>query len=696
MYIIGLNLSHDYSACLLKDGEIRVAIALERIARILRGIVPGQELPRGLHAMIDYCLEAEGIRLQDVDHFIANTTETRDSEDEKRLLSSVIMVPPEKTLFMPHPGHHLAHAYAAFYGSGFPEAAALVVDAYGSIIGEGREAETGFVFSAQQHPRLVFRNVKQGIRIAAHSRGERLVMPDRLEGIGEMYRVLSLTLGFRQPNTYYDEAGKTMGLAAYGKLLSSEPVFIRITSGGLDYSHAYPFLASYNLITEEAGERYLNVRPPSVPLSQFHMDLAAQVQWELEQACVYLASCLRNETGLDSLVLSGGTFLNSITNYRILKEVGFKDVFIFPAATDDGNAVGAAYYGYQVATEKSGLLFRPQAPPHFYLGKSYPADDMRIIIEEHKLEYQTAADKDEVAEFAAGVLADGKVVGWYQGGAEFGPRALGNRSILANPLLDDTKDTLNRRVKFREVFRPFAPAVLEEAADEYFELGHHKSPYMLLVCPVRPEYRNVIPGVMHVDGTARVQTVARFTNPLFYRLIEAFGKKTGIPVVLNTSFNLKGMPIVETPQDALQCFMATEMDYLILDRFIVRAPDFASFVPVRNDLTLVYKAFWEGARDKFTPLSACVSVSNSNGIAPNTDTTLTLTADQITMLEAIDGRKSIRQIAGEVAIAEELLVPRFLHLYRDGLLHWKHLASVKQNHGFGRSPEIMPLPYQER
>lgn len=692
MYIIGLNLSHDYSACLLKNGEVRVAIALERVARVLRGLVPPSDLIHGLHTIINYCLEAEGIKLQDVDYFIANTTETHDSEAEKKLLSCVVTIPPEKVLFMPHPSHHLAHAYAAFYGSGFPEAAALVVDPYGGIIGQNREAESGFAFSAQQYPKLVFRNLKP-LRLPHQIVGERFALVNEFAGIGEIYHIISLILGFRHMKSYYDDAGKTMGLAAYGKPLCKEQVLIRITDAGLDYSNAYAFLASYNLVTEEAGMRYLNLRPASVPLSQFHKDLAAQVQWELEEASLYLASRLRHETGLDNLVLSGGTFLNSITNYRILKEAGFKKLFIFPAATDDGNAIGAAYYGFQVAAEQNRVAFQPKAPVHFYLGRTYPADQTRKAIEAYQLVYQTAANNVEVAEFAAEKLAEGKIIGWHQGGAEFGPRALGNRSILANPLLPAIKDIVNRKVKFRESFRPFAPAVLEEVADEYFALEGHKSPYMLLVCPVRPKYEEAIPGVLHIDGTARVQTVAKAANPLFYPLIEAFGRRTGIPIVLNTSFNLKGMPIVETPQDALHCFMSTELDYLIVDRFIMPMPDFASFVPVRNDLTLVYKACWEGTCKQPTPVAAWITNGVENGLLPRLDSSLTLSVEQRNMLETIDGRKSIRQIAAEFSLTEKQMVPRFLQMYRNGLCHWKHLASVKYNPGLGRLPETLPMPH---
>lgn len=696
MYILGLNLSHDYSACLLKDGEIRVAIALERIVRIKRGVVPTDQLGRALHELIYYCLDTEGITLGDVDYFVANTTETECAEDEELLLKSIGLVPPEKIITMPHPNHHLAHGCAAFYTSGFDQAAGLVVDCYGSLLGNGRESETGFAFSTDAEPEVVFRTYKHGRRVAGMLRNGRLLVPRNLQGIGEIYRVVTLILGFRQRNTYYDEAGKTMGLASYGDRLSDEPVMIRITDDGLDYSNAYSFLASHNLIEEDGDASYLSVKPASVPFSKFHKDLAAQAQWELEEACLYLARRVKAHTGMDKLVLSGGVFLNSVANYRILTETDFDDVFIFPAATDDGNAVGAAYYCYQELVREQGARTESRRPKNFYMGSSYSERDIVKALEMYDLPYQELEDREAAADYAAELLADGKIIAWYQGAAEFGPRALGNRSILANPTLEDTKEIVNRNVKFREPFRPFAPSVITEAADEFFELDGHPAPYMLLVCPVRKPYRSVIPSVTHVDGTARLQTVDASENPLYHRLITEFGKISGVPVVLNTSFNLRGMPIVETPKDAFQCFIATQIDYLILGRFAVPAPDFLSFVPVRNDLHIAYEGPWMGEDGSFEPASVRVTVENGKGVIPNSDTTFSLSSRQWALLESIDGRKRVRDIATELALDEEEAVAAFLHMYRDGILHWKHMASsANGQNGFVREPMIASMPYHE-
>jgi carbamoyltransferase len=688
MYTLGLNFSHDYSACLLKDAEIRVALALERLVRVRRGIVRPDQLNRGLHALVEYCLEAEGISLEQVDHFIACSTETRSGEEEKQLLDGVFFLPRSKVLPMQHPGHHLAHACASFFCSGFLEAAALVVDAYGSIVGNGREAESGFVFSRNGEPQLVFRNYKEGTRVAAHLRGGRFVMPDRLEGVGEMYRVLSLALGFQQPGTYYDEAGKTMGLAAYGRLLSREPVLIRITDRGFDFTNAWPFLASLNLISEESGVKYLNVRPASTPISVFHRDLAAQVQWEVEEACVYLARKLQRETGLDYLVLGGGTFLNSITNFRILKESGFRDVYVFPASTDDGTAVGAAWYGSRLA---SGRPFKPRRCPHVYFGKTYSADRIERALRDHALPYRCCRGPIDAARAAAEALAEGKIVGWFQGGSEFGPRSLGNRSVLANPLLPGVKDFLNQRVKFREPFRPFAPAVIEECAEEYFDLEGAESPYMLLICPVREKYRDVLPAVTHVDGTARVQKVSTSANPLFYALIEEFGRLTGVPVVLNTSFNLRGMPIVETPEDALLCFLSTEMDCLVMDRFVAEAANFLAYVPVRNDLSLIASGSWSANANAYMLQSVSVRQRNGHG----NGRTVPLTAEQLELLRMIDGRRSVREIAEELGIATDKAVREVLVVLRDGLLKWSHLEGRTKTVSAHASASAAPMPYLE-
>lgn len=641
MRILGINLSHDGSACLLEDGKIKVALALERLTRVQRGVLPQAQVPRAVADLIDYCLSAGGVSFGDIDYFIGTTTETASSEEEAQVLRDIGYFPREKILSLPHPSHHLAHACAAFYGSGFESAAALVVDAYGSRIDGGRESETAFWFERNCEPRVLLRERRGSVRIAGALKSGRLLVPKTLFGIGEIYRIITLLLGFRQSGTYYDDAGKTMGLAPYGRLLSKEPQMIRVVDGQFDFSNAYAFLESYNLVSQEDGVSYLNVRPEDAPFSRFHCDLACQAQWEFEEAALALTRRVLDASGADTLVLGGGSFLNSVLNQRILKETGVRRLFIFPAATDDGNAVGAAWYAHH------RLLAQPQPSPpcrmsSIYLGRTYRDAETRAALEACDCPFEMLDDERSAAEMAAKHLSEGRIVGWCQGGAEFGPRALGNRSILANPCVADIKDRLNSTVKFRESFRPFAGAVPTEVASRYFDLEAPESPYMLLVCAVKESARSLIPGVTHVDGTCRVQTVSAEDNAPFHELLLAFGRRTGVPVVLNTSFNLRGMPIVETPIEALHCFLATQMHGLFLGRHFVPAPKYESFVPVLAEA------------------------------AP------AVTEQERRMLEAIDGKKTVSSLAVELQMQVQPAVASCLALYRRRLIRWRHIEPLSQ------------------
>ena len=279
-----------------------------------------------------------------------------------------------------------------------------------------------------------------------------------------------------------------------------------------------------------------------------------------------------------------------------------------------------------------------------------------MTYEEHSVE--------GAAERGGQLLADGNILAWFQGGAEFGPRALGHRSILADPRGEHIKDTLNMRVKFRESFRPFAPAVLQGDASTYFDMPEPHSPYMLLVCPVREPYRSIFPGVTHVDGTARVQTVNRDTSPTFARLIESFRDATGIPIVLNTSFNLKGEPIVETPSDAVRCFVSTEIDWMVLGRYVIRAPDITVKVPARTALHLSLEAVLPGDEPNMVPSS--LKIRNLD-----TGKESAWEPDVLEVLKAMDGRRTVRDIADMLAVEADALKPRLLALYRQGYFSWK-------------------------
>jgi carbamoyltransferase len=294
-------------------------------------------------------------------------------------------------------------------------------------------------------------------------------------------------------------------------------------------------------------------------------DLAWRVQDDTEIVLLSRARWLRETTGARNLCIAGGVALNCVANGRLARESGFENVWIQPAAGDDGIAIGCAYHGYlELLNQRRSFVM-----DHSYAGKRYTEQDIDRALAKFLVRIQTTALRSEdICRETAKLLADQSVIGWFQGASEFGPRALGNRSLLADPRKAEMKDILNKRVKHRQAFRPFAPIVLAERAKEIFE-GEEDSPFMLIAKPVRPEWRDRIPAVVHVDGTARVQTVHAQTNPLLYRLLKEFDALTGVPVLINTSFNVKGEPIVETPPDAVVCFLTTGIDNLILhDRLV--------------------------------------------------------------------------------------------------------------------------------
>jgi carbamoyltransferase len=284
------------------------------------------------------------------------------------------------------------------------------------------------------------------------------------------------------------------------------------------------------------------------------------VQDDTEKVLLARARWLRETTGARNLCIAGGVALNCVANGRIAREAGFENVWIQPAAGDDGIAIGCAAYGHIEVLKQPRAFVMKQS----YVGKPYAERDVDKAMQNFFVRIQTTAVRsDDICRDTAKLLAEQRVIGWFQGGSEFGPRALGNRSLLADPRKAEMKDILNSRVKHRQPFRPFAPIVLAERAKEIFE-GEEDSPFMLIAKPVRPEWRDRIPAIVHVDGTARVQTVSEDTNPVLYRLLKEFEALTGVPVLINTSFNVKGEPIVETPQDAVVCFLTTGIDNLVL------------------------------------------------------------------------------------------------------------------------------------
>lgn len=654
--VMGFNLSHDSSACLVVDGEIRAALALERTSRVKRGTVPLHAYAGAMAELTREILAGEGLTASDVDYWITTSTESRNDEDEARLAGVLgLLVPPERSVHLPHPGHHLAHASAAFYASGFDEAAALVIDAYGSLVGTGRERESGFHFRPGAAPERVLQTLRDSERAAGYHRDGEIWMPTELTGIGEIYRVITLALGFRESGTVYDDAGKTMGLASYGKRFSKENLFIETgPDGSLSFDRVADSLVELGLAERHGSELRLLPRRPRAPYEQFHYDLAAQVQAEFEEAVLHQVREVLVRTGSRSLVAAGGCFLNSTLNPRLLRETEIDRLFVFPAATDDGNAAGAALYAYH------NLAGRPssagKALRHVYLGPPrVTGRDLAAVAERWQLPVQRHSGPAAVAEAAAAAIARGEIIGWFQDRSEYGPRSLGARSILCHPGLPGMKDRLNARVKFREGFRPFAGSALAERAHDFFELPTEESPFMLLVCPVRPARQESVSELVHIDGSCRIQTVAADTPGPFRALLEAFDAQTGLPLVLNTSFNLRGMPIVERPEEAIDCLYGSRLDRLFIGDLEIARPNLNALHPVRTEV----RERWSASRE------------TTKG--PSTEG---VSALGIGILERADASRSIRDIAEELAADLDQAVDTALDLRRLGLLQWAGLPEV--------------------
>lgn len=434
--------------------------------------------------------------------------------------------------------HHLSHAASAFYFSPFEQAAVLTVD------GVGEWATTTIGVGGGHEVRI-----EREIRFP-HS-------------LGLLYSAFTQYLGFEVNEGEY----KVMGLAPYGRPRYGRELgeVIEVDGSGTFSLNRRYFSFEYELeMINRRFERLFGLprRGPEAPLLPAYADIAASAQQKLEEALLHLARRTHALTGLSDLVLAGGVMLNCVANGRILREGPFRRIFVQPAAGDAGGAMGvAAFLSHALDPTCPREVLR-----HAYLGPGFETFEIRSFLMEEGCPFREY-EEPQLLEETARVLAEGKVVGWFQGRMEWGPRALGNRSILADPRREDMKDILNEKVKQRESFRPFAPAVLLEEAPAYFEM-EGRSPFMLFTYRVkRPDE---IPAVTHVDGSARIQTVAEDENPRFYRLLKAFQRASGVPVLVNTSFNVRGEPIVCTPVDAYDCFMKTDIDVLVLDRFMIR------------------------------------------------------------------------------------------------------------------------------
>jgi carbamoyltransferase len=362
------------------------------------------------------------------------------------------------------------------------------------------------------------------------------------------------------------DAGKTMGLASYGDPEAVAETFSKMSSfnssGDIEFDLKFLKDGWGSKNSKAFLEAFGVPRKPEEEITQPRFaNLAAAAQKVIEQGFFHLGEAVKKETGATHLCIAGGVALNSVANGKLIRSGMFEDVWIQPAANDAGLALGAAYHVY------NSKLGRPRTytMKHAFYGPGFDTETIRKALEIGKIPHR---EIDDPSRTAAELVAQDKIVGWFQGRQEVGPRALGNRSILANPRRADMKDIVNRYVKHREPYRPFAPSAMEDHTPDYFDIDR-PNPYMLIVCDVRPEKRDEVPAITHVDGTGRLQTVSREENPLYWKLIDEFRKITGTPVVLNTSFNIRGEPIVTTPEDALKCYFTTGLDALVLDRFLV-------------------------------------------------------------------------------------------------------------------------------
>jgi carbamoyltransferase len=572
MYILGINAYHGgASACLIEDGQLIAAVEEERFNR--------KKYWAGFPTQsIRYVLSAAGIEPQDVDHigisrdpkanlleaalFAFKTRPTLNMVREK--LSNNLRVGGLKTEFCRHLDldeadmkmpfhnveHHRAHMASAFFVSPFEQAAILSVDGAGDFV-------TTMWGTGDGGQMRVLDDIK-----FPHS-------------LGIFYNALTQWLGFPK----YGDEGKVMGLAPYG-----EPVYmdamrkiVRVQRDGtfeldLDYfvHHAEGAGMTWEdgsptigtLFSEKLCKLLGEPRQPRTEITKQHENVAASLQAMLEEAEFALVHRLQRETGATALCMAGGVALNSAFNGKILPNTAFDEIFIHPAAGDAGTALGVCYYIYHQLLSKP----RSYVMTDSYTGPGFSDEDIQNALELQALKYD-ALDDEALVGRAAELVAEGKVVGWFQGRMEWGPRALGNRSIVADPRRGDMKDILNARIKQREPFRPFAPSVLLESVGDYFDQTY-PDPFMIKVYNVLPEKRAEIPAVTHVDGTGRLQTVDKAANPLYWLLIRAFGDLTGTPVVLNTSFN-ENEPIVCTPLEAIDCYQRTKMDALVIGHFVV-------------------------------------------------------------------------------------------------------------------------------
>ncbi len=569
VYILGINsVYHESSACLLQDGKLIAVVEEERFNRIKHGKEARVDTPHELpiHS-IRHCLDRAGISIKDV-HYVGYSTNPKYIEsrvaslrqngimshwtswaDQETMLHTLALVPDQvrKLGFEGEfrwVGHHLSHAASAFYASPFEDAAVLVID------GIGDDTDTAACF--------------HGVNNKLHS----LYTVSYPHSVGFLWELLSLFLGF----SLYD-AAKIMGLASYGRPERYSGVLdqlIRLTDEGqfeLDNDLLcfekivyYPPSADFTNLERLFG---IKARQPSAPLTQQHQDIAAALQEKTNRLVLHILNYLHKRTGSKNVCLAGGVALNCVTNRYAFENSPFLNLYVQAGANDAGTAVGAAAYVWH------GIMGQKERVPMYspYTGPAFSNEDIEAALKAQGLCYERS---ENIEQRVAQLIAQRAVVGYFQGRMEFGPRALGSRSILADPRCADMREILNHKVKHREYFRPFAPSVLHEEVHNWFEIAKETTAtdFMLMAYPAKADGKDKIPAVLHVDGTGRIQTVKKELSPRYHEVIRSFFELTGIPLVLNTSFNDQE-PIICTPADAIHTFLKTNIDYLAIGDFLV-------------------------------------------------------------------------------------------------------------------------------
>ena len=568
MLILGLSNMRDAAAALVENGRVIAAAEEERFVRVKHvTALPVQA--------IRYCLRTAGVRLCDVDAVAVPWKYWQVGRRGALALGSMLRSPQLcwvkgkrsterltqewKELFFlrcyltrlidgttcPEPvflDHHLCHAASTVLVSPFDRAAVLIVDG-----------------ASEAHTTMLARADGQDIQVL-----QRVPLP---HSAGQFYAAITSFLGFKPDHDEYI----VMGLAAYGEprfvAVLREQVLRLLPDGGFELNtKIFDFHLARQRMFSPAILRLLGPnRQPEGEVTQRHRDVAASAQMVLEETVLHLARHLQRLTGLDRLCLAGGVAYNCVANSRLWREAGFREIYIPSAAGDSGAAMGAALW----LTHRRGALTERMVMRSAFWGPEFTEQECQAALKQAGLSAERLPD-DQLCEKVAGELANGRLVCWFQGRMEWGPRGLGNRSLLADPRREDMRELINAKVKLREPFRPFAPSVLEEKASEYFDLPS-PSPFMLLTAPVLPSAKGLIPAVVHVDGSARVQTVDATSNPRYRLLLEAFGRRTGIPILLNTSFNVNE-PIVCTPEEAVDCFLRTDVEWLVLGNLLIGRP----------------------------------------------------------------------------------------------------------------------------